>query len=196
MTATTTWTRAACVGLVLAQGCVAAVPLPLGLPPRGAPLEERVAAYHGRAAMPHFGMNGWEMRLGEGPVEDLSLARAFLANAPEAEAELHGRDRQLALAWGLLGAGLAVILSSLIVLPLSLDGSRGDTVPTLPFMLIGLGTALSIPPAFILGSAQRRVPVAAEAYNRWLWRSLDLPVGGAGRAARPALSPAPWSEAR
>lgn len=182
--------------LAVSSGCAAVAPRPLALPPRSAPLEQRVAVYRARAAMPHMAFSGWAARIGDGPVLPLDEARPVLANAAEAEAILHSRDNQLLLGWSLFGAGTAVMLSSLAVLPSAIDTRDRGEFPVLPFALVGLGEALALPSAIILGGAQRNIPPATEAYNRWLWDALDLPRSASdGRVPAPTphpAAPAPW----
>ncbi len=161
--------------LTLAQGCARVTPRPLSLPPREASIAQRAATYRARAAMPHMGFAGWGLRVGDTPVRAVDDARPILANAAEAEEILHTRDNQLALGWTLFGVGTAVMLSSIATIPYMIDArdTRGGVV--LPLTLVGLGAAIALPSAVILGSAQRSIPTAAEAYNRWLWDELDLP---------------------
>ena len=118
--------------LAMTQACATVHPQPLVLPPRSAPVEHRVAAYRSHAAMPHLAFSGWAMHLGEGPVAPLNEVRPFLANSPEAEEILHERDNQMALAWGLTGVGLALILSSLVAIPLGIDRDDPSGVTTVP----------------------------------------------------------------
>ncbi len=185
--------------LAMTQACATIAPQPLRLPPRSAPVEHRAAAYRAHAAMPHLAFSGWAMRLGDEPVAPLNEVRPFLANSREAEEILHARDNQMALAWGLTGAGLALVLSSLIALPLGLDRDDPSSVTTVPLTLLALGAALSVPATFVMSAAQRRLPPAAEAYNRWLWDELDLPRAApdgrvVGPTPHPALSPTPWAQ--
>jgi hypothetical protein len=191
-----TFTRALVCALAITSSCAAVAPRPLSLPPRSAPLEQRVATYRARAAMPHMAFSGWATRIGDGPVLPLDEARPVLANAAEAEAILHTRDNQLVLGWSLFGVGTAVMLSSLVVLPSTIDTRDRGEFPVLPFALIGLGAAIALPSAIILGGAQRNIPPATEAYNRWLWDALDLPRNAPdGRLPAPTPHPAtsaPW----
>lgn len=178
--------------LLVTSACARVQPQPLRLPPRDAPIERRVVAYRQHAAMPHVGMSGWAMRLGNGPVGDLSDDRPYLANAREAEEVLHARDNQLALGWGFMGAGMATVLISLavtVISVLSIDTDRFATDPQptslIPMMFTMGGTLIMLPGTFIIADAQRRVPSAVEAYNRWLWRELALPQDAPDRPASP-----------
>lgn len=177
--------------LTLAQGCARVTPRPLSLPPREAPLAQRAATYRARAAMPNMGFAGWGLRVGDGAVRAVDDARPILANAAEAEEILHTRDNQLALGWTLFGVGTAVILSSIATLPYTLDARDTRGAVVLPLTLVGLGAAIALPSAVLLGSAQRSVPTAAEAYNRWLWDELDLPRLAPDGSVSPSRSSAP-----
>lgn len=188
--------------LVMTQACAAVRPQPLRLPPRTAPLEHRVAAYRAHAAMPHIALTvgGWAMRMGDEDVSSIDEVRPFLANSPAAEEQLHERDNQNAISWALLGTSLAMLLGSLVTIPFAIDRDGPVGGITLPLTLIGVSTALSVPAAFVAAAAQRRVPPAAEAYNRWLWNELDLPRAAPdgrllGPTPHPApASPTPWSQ--
>ncbi len=185
--------------LAMTLGCATVPPQPLNLPPRNAPIEHRIAAYRGHAAMPHVTFSGWAMRLGDEELAQLGEVRPFLANAPEAEEQMHARDNQMAIGWTLFGVGMASMLSAVAVVPAYSD--RGGSVSgevTLPLTLLLLGAGLAVPAAFVMNAAQRRVPPAAEAYNRWLWNELDLPRAApdgrvVGPTPHPALSPSPWA---
>ncbi len=178
----------AAVAFGLVQACATVAPSRLSLPPREAPLEERVAAYRAHAAMPHIALSGWAFRVGDGAVRDLDVARPVLANAAQAEAIFQERDARRAAGWGLLAGGLAATLGALIALPFLLDG-RDDALP-LPLALVALGGGAEAAGALLLGAGERKVPFAAEAYNRWLWDELALPVGG--RPTQRTPHPAPW----
>jgi len=171
------WGVALTCALGMASGCARVQPLPLQLPSRDAPIEQRIVAYRRYAAMPHVGMNGWAMRIGNGPVGSLTEDRPYLANAREAEDALHARDNQLSLGWAFMGTGLAVTVVSLVVGLVSLRsiGTDHEPISLVPSAVAMGGTLIALPGAFIIGDAQRRVPPAAEAYNRWLWRALTLP---------------------
>lgn len=177
--------------LLLAQGCARVTPRPLSLPPRDAPVERRVATYRARAAMPHMGFAGWGLRVGDGPVRTVDDARPILANAAEAEEVFHTRDNQLALGWTLFGVGSALMLSSIVTVPYAIDARDGREALVLPLTLVGLGAAVALPSAVLLGGAQRSVPTAAEAYNRWLWDELDLPRLAPDEGVAPPRSPSP-----
>jgi hypothetical protein len=177
---------------VVAQACATVPPRPLALPPPAAPLEERVVAYQEHAAMPHLTFGGWAMRVGEGAVAELDDARPTLANAPEAEAILHDRDTQHALGIGLMIGGTAVAVGAALLPLFTLDDR--DFSLTLPLSLITLGLGAEIAGVFIEAAAQRKVPVAAEAYNRWLWGALDLPRAGR-RSRTPHPAAPPWTAA-
>lgn len=180
--------------LALTPACATLGTQPLHLPPRTAPLEHRVAAYREHLAMPHMGFAGWGMRLGDGEILPVDTARTFLANAPEADAVMRDHDRRNVIGWSLIGGGLALRLGSLAVLPFALDRDDPSSVPVLPFALITLGAGASIPGTFLLAGAQRRIPMAAEEYNRWLWRALALPrAGDLGAPPVTSTTPTPWS---
>ncbi|MFO0602151.1 MAG: hypothetical protein U0324_03200 [Polyangiales bacterium] len=178
----------AAVAFGLVQACATVAPARLSLPPREAPLEERVAAYRAHAAMPHVGFSGWAFRVGDGAVRDLDEARPLLANAAQAEAIFQERDARRAAGWGLVAGGLATTLGALIALPILLDARDDALTPTLSVMALGGGA--EVVGALLLSAGERKVPFAAEAYNRWLWDALALPVGG--RSTQRTPHPAPW----
>lgn len=174
--------------LTLTSACARVQPRPLGLPPPGASLERRIVAYRQRAAMPHMGMNGWDLRVGQGVVGDLSADRPYLANSAEAEDILHERDSQLALGWTILGVSLATVLGSLAFMLASLGSSDPDRFSVTPAYVALGGSVLMLPGTLIMANAQRRVPPAVEAYNRWLWRALELPTDAPPDAVPAAAS--------
>lgn len=181
--------------LTLSSACATVSPRALSLPGRDAPLEERVVAYRAHAAMLHAGFMGWQMRIGRGNLRSIDEARPVLANAREAEALLHARDNQTALGWTIFGVGTAVMFSSLFTIPSALDASGGSGSLSPFYLLLGVGTAIALPSAFIVGAAERRVSPAAEAYNDWLWNELDLPRSApTGRPlTTPHPAPSPWA---
>jgi hypothetical protein len=131
-------------------------------------------AYHQHVAMPHGGWDGWALRMGDGPVRELAHDRPYLANAPEAEDGLHARDNRRALAWTLIGAGLGTALISLLILGIS-QSSDPSGFSVVPLAGVLSGALLTVPGVCVQADAEQRVPPAVEAYNRWLWRELDLP---------------------
>ena len=74
-------------------------------------------------------------------------------------------------------SGLAVTLVSLVVAVVSLQsiGTDHEPISFVPTVVAMGGTFIALPGAIINSDAQRRVPPAVEAYNRWLWRELALP---------------------
>jgi len=111
-------------------------------------------------------------------------------NAPEAVAILRDRDQQYALGRGLTIGGAAVALGSAL-LPLFPFDDR-DFSLTIPLSLLTVALGAEIAGVFIETAAQRKVTTAAEAYNRRLWGTLDLPRAGRRAPRTPHPAAPPW----
>ena len=176
----TRWLATVMCALLLAR-CAPPARRHLWLPTPDQPLETRVMAYRQYAAMPHAGMSGWQMRVGDGPVMSVSDARAVLANAPSAEEIFRERDTMRRVGWSLYGVGLAAMVASLALMLSSLDDdvagtSSAETRFRTSFVILGLGASVALGGGITAGLGELRISPAAEAYNRWLWRRLDLPA--------------------
>lgn len=175
----TRWLATVMCALLLAR-CAPPAPRHLWLPTPDQPIETRVVAYRQYAAMPHAGMSGWQMRVGDGPVMSVSDARAVLANAPSAEEIFRERDTMRRVGWSLYGVGLAAMVASLALVFSALDDDIAGTTTgegrlRASFVVLGLGAAVALGGGITAGLGELRISPAAEAYNRWLWQRLGLP---------------------